>query len=123
MDSELSLAMEDCTSDNRKALLGEAEQQELLHKLDNTWIIKDGYLSKSYDLDNFKEATAFLNTIAAVAEFQHHHPILTIEYNKLHYKSRTEKTHETNLTGLTRCDFIIAAKLDQALRLMGKKNV
>lgn len=53
---------------------------------------------------------AFVNRVAAVAEEQRHHPDIRISYNKVRLTLSTHK-----IGGLSRNDFILAAKIDRLI--------
>ena len=59
---------------------------------------------------NFKEAIAFVNKIAEIAEKEGHHPDIYIFYNKVQIELFTHA-----VSGLSENDFIVAAKIDQLL--------
>jgi 4a-hydroxytetrahydrobiopterin dehydratase len=56
---------------------------------------------------NFDKAMDFVNTVADLAEFEQHHPDIDIRYNKV---KLVLSTHA--IGGLSRNDFILAAKID-----------
>lgn len=65
-------------------------------------------IEKELTFKNFKEAMAFVNKIADLAEREGHHPnILIHRWNKVHL---TLYTHA--IDGLSENDFIMAAKID-----------
>lgn len=67
-------------------------------------------IRKEYTFKDFKEAMAFVNKIAAVAESERHHPDISIFWNKVKLELWT---HAVN--GLSENDFIMAAKIDHLL--------
>ncbi len=67
-------------------------------------------LERVYSFKNFKQAWAFCNRIAQLAEDEFHHPSLLLEWGKL---TVTWWTHA--IGGLHRNDFIMAAKTDALL--------
>jgi 4a-hydroxytetrahydrobiopterin dehydratase len=72
------------------------------------WTLTDKSLERDFTFKDFRQAIAFVNRIADVAESENHHPDITIAYNKVHL---TLSTH--NIGGLSRNDFIVAAKIDK----------
>lgn len=64
---------------------------------------------KEYTFKNFKEAISFVNTVAAIAEEEGHHPDISIWYNRVRLSLTTHA-----VSGLTENDFIIAAKIDSS---------
>lgn len=74
------------------------------------WRVADDGLSisREFQFKNFKEAIAFLNKVAALAEEEGHHPDMNLfGYKKLLI---TLSTHA--IGGLSENDFIVAAKID-----------
>lgn len=76
------------------------------------WVLEEGKVVRRFKFNNFKEAIAFVNKIAELAEAENHHP------NILVYGWRNVKltffTHAIN--GLSENDFIMAAKTGQLYR-------
>lgn len=66
-------------------------------------------IKKNFAFKNFKEALAFFNAVAEVAESEGHHPDMTI------YKWKNVRLSFTthSARGLTVNDFIMAAKVDE----------
>lgn len=65
-------------------------------------------ISRQYTFKDFKEALAFVNKVGAIAEGDGHHPDIHLtEWNKVRIDLSTHAIH-----GLSRNDFIIAAKID-----------
>lgn len=71
----------------------------LVHKIRRQFIFKD-----------FKEAIAFVNKIAQIADQEGHHPDIYIFYNKVQLELFTHA-----VGGLSENDFIMAAKIDTLL--------
>ncbi|HLV47861.1 MAG TPA: 4a-hydroxytetrahydrobiopterin dehydratase [Aliidiomarina sp.] len=67
-------------------------------------------LERVYKFKNFKQAWAFSDKVAQLAEDEFHHPSLLLEWGKL---TVTWWTHA--IGGLHRNDFIMAAKTDALL--------
>lgn len=65
-------------------------------------------LVREYQFKNYKLAWEFANKVAALAEFEFHHPAILLEWGKVKV---TWWTHTVN--GLHKNDFICAAKTDQ----------
>lgn len=73
------------------------------------WDLEDGKLVRKFKFKDFKEAIAFINKVADLAEEEQHHPNITLwGWNKVKI---TYFTHAIN--GLHLNDFIMAAKIDQ----------
>ena len=90
------------------ALTGEA-LRELQASLGTGWqVVDDHHLQKNIDFPDFSTGLAFVNRIGALAEEQGHHPDLYLAWGKVGITIYTHK-----IDGLTRSDFILAAKIDQ----------
>ena len=83
------------------------EQTNNLLKQIPSWTIKDGHVFKQFKFKDFKEAMAFVNKVAGIAEQENHHPDITISYSQV---SIGLWTHAIN--GLSENDFILPAKID-----------
>lgn len=90
------------------ALLDEAEIRTRLDALDG-WTRDGDAIRKTYTLDSFAEAVAFVNRIAELAERADHHPDIDIRYDRV---GCALSTHSEG--GLTRKDFDLARQLDAA---------
>lgn len=64
-------------------------------------------LKKEFSFKDFKGAMNFVNAVADIAEQESHHPDIYIFYNKVNIELYTHKVN-----GLSKGDFIIAAKID-----------
>jgi 4a-hydroxytetrahydrobiopterin dehydratase len=62
---------------------------------------------KTATLADFKEAMAYVNQIAEIAEERNHHPDITIQWNKI---TLSLSTHSAG--GLTDNDFDLARRID-----------
>jgi 4a-hydroxytetrahydrobiopterin dehydratase len=71
------------------------------------WEIDGDRLRKRYTHDSFKEAIAFVNRVAALAEAADHHPDILVEYRHV---TLTLTTHDEG--GLSARDFSLAARID-----------
>ena len=87
--------------------LTEEQTNDLLKQIPS-WTIKDGHVFKQFKFKDFKEAMAFVNKVAGIAEQENHHPDITISYSQV---SIGLWTHAIN--GLSENDFILPAKIDQ----------
>lgn len=65
-------------------------------------------ISKEFRFKSFKEALAFVNRIAEIAEEMNHHPDVILKWA---YVKVTYWTHTVN--GLTKLDFDAAEKIDR----------
>ena len=73
------------------------------------WAIKDNALERVFKFNDFKDAMKFVNRVAEAADQEDHHPDIHIYYNKVHIVLFTHK-----IKGLSKNDFILAAKIDSA---------
>lgn len=90
------------------ALLDETEVRNRLDALDG-WTREGDVIRKTYTLDSFAEAIAFVNRIAELAERADHHPDIDIRYDRV---ACALSTHSEG--GLTARDFDLARQLDAA---------
>lgn len=80
---------------------------ELLDDVDD-WSLENERLAKDFKFKNFRDAVAFVNKVAELADEEGHHPdILVHDWNIVKI---ILYTHAIN--GLSENDFIIAAKID-----------
>lgn len=94
------------------------EREDELKKSVPDWILlrNDGQtvvhkLRRQFTFKDFKEAVAFVNKIAAIAEEEGHHPDIYIFYNKVQLELFTHA-----VGGLSENDFIMASKIDNLLK-------
>jgi 4a-hydroxytetrahydrobiopterin dehydratase len=107
---EESLAQKKCVPCNvgTPPLKGEI-LHSYLHELKEGWkIIDEHHLEREYKFKDFKEALAFTNAVAKIAEEEGHHPDIYLAWGKVKLILWTHKIH-----GLTESDFILAAKYDR----------
>ena len=89
------------------ALKGE-ELRELAAQLGAGWtVVDEHHLEKEYQFRDFAQALAFTNEVGAIAEEEQHHPDILLAWGKVKI---TIWTHA--IDGLTRSDFVLAAKID-----------
>jgi 4a-hydroxytetrahydrobiopterin dehydratase len=89
------------------ALKGE-ELLTLASELGDSWrVVDEHHLQKEYRFPDFAGALAFTNRVGALAEEQGHHPDICLGWGKA---AITIWTHK--IDGLTRSDFVLAAKID-----------
>jgi len=86
--------------------LGEQEIAALAREVPD-WTVADGKLERSFEFRDFQEAFSFLARVALLAEAESHHPDIASSWNRV---TLTFWTHTAE--GLTRNDFIMAAKID-----------
>ena len=89
--------------------LAEDDAQALDRLLDQGWQ-RDGTgrLSREFSFGDFGDAFGFATRVALLAEREFHHPELTVTWGRVLV---TLWTH--TVRGLSRNDFIIAAKIDR----------
>ena len=92
--------------------LSRADAVNLLQELAAGWGLteRDGkdWLAKTFKYKGFMPGVALVNRIAEVAEQEGHHPDLELTYGSLTVRLRTHAAG-----GLTRNDFVLAAKIDE----------
>jgi 4a-hydroxytetrahydrobiopterin dehydratase len=105
----MSLASEKCVPcrGGVPALKGE-ELAGLERQLGAGWrVVDEHHLEKEYRFPDFATALAFTNQVGAIAEEEGHHPDIALAWGRV---AVTIWTHK--IDGLTRSDFILAAKID-----------
>jgi 4a-hydroxytetrahydrobiopterin dehydratase len=107
---EWSLADEFCIpcSGGVPAVEGE-ELAALADSLGGDWrVVEKHHLEKEFTFPDFAQALAFTNRIGAIAEAEGHHPDIYLAWGKVRVTIWTHK-----VDGLTRADFVLAAKIDR----------
>lgn len=101
----MPLHTESCTNVTHR--LTPVESEKLSTALQH-WQIDNDTLSKTFTFSDYYRTMAFVNACAWIAHQQNHHPTLKVEYNQcqVHYTTHSIK-------GLSRNDFICAARIDQ----------
>jgi 4a-hydroxytetrahydrobiopterin dehydratase len=89
--------------------LSRKEAQGLARQV-SSWKLVDSRLEEDFSFKDFDETMKFVNQVARVAQQEDHHPDIEISYNKVHL---TLSTH--SIGGLSRNDFIVAAKIERLL--------
>jgi 4a-hydroxytetrahydrobiopterin dehydratase len=88
--------------------LGEKEIERLLGRLDG-WKVVDGKrLVKEYRFPDFHQALAYVDRLGVVAEKEGHHPDVSLSWGKVGVELSTH-----SVGGLSKNDFILAAKADE----------
>jgi len=103
------LAQKTCVAcEGGVAPLNRTEAEVLMRQL-NAWHLSGDarWISKEFTFKDFKEAIAFTNKVADIAEAQGHHPDLQVRWGKVVIELTTHA-----IKGLSQNDFIIAAKVD-----------
>jgi 4a-hydroxytetrahydrobiopterin dehydratase len=76
------------------------------------WKAVDGHhINRTFTFPDFKQALDFVDRVGGIAEEQGHHPDIYLTWGKVDI---TLWTH--TIDGLTESDFIMAAKIDRALK-------
>jgi 4a-hydroxytetrahydrobiopterin dehydratase len=91
--------------------LAEEDVQILLKEIPQ-WSLKDNTIERQFKFKDFKEAIKFVNRVADAANKEDHHPDIHIYYNKVHIVLSTHK-----IGGLSKNDFILAAKIDELVNM------
>lgn len=71
------------------------------------WTLVDKTIQREFSFKDFRQSMDFVNKVADLAEKQNHHPDIFISYSKVKIVLSTHK-----VGGLSRNDFILAAKID-----------
>lgn len=87
------------------------ELQTVASELGNGWrVVDEHHIEKEFHFPDFAEGLSFTNAIGAIAEREGHHPDIHLAWGKVVVKIWTHK-----IDGLTRSDFVLAAKIDQIM--------
>jgi len=89
--------------------LSRKEAEELARQVPS-WSLVDGRLEEEFQFKDFGETMQFVNRVAQVAQQEDHHPDIEISYNRVHLALSTH-----SIGGLSRNDFIVAAKIERLL--------
>lgn len=90
------------------ALKGD-ELRELAGQLAPGWrVVDEHHLERDLKFPDFATALAYVNRVGALAEEEGHHPDLSLTWGKVGISIYTHK-----IDGLTRSDFVLAAKIDR----------
>ena len=90
------------------ALKGE-ELRSLASELGGGWrVVDEHHLENEWAFPDFAAALAFTNRVGALAEEEGHHPDIYLAWGKVRITIWTHK-----IDGLTRSDFVLAAKIDR----------
>jgi 4a-hydroxytetrahydrobiopterin dehydratase len=92
------------------ALHGE-ELNALARELGDGWrVLSEHHLERGFRFPDFAQALAFTNRIGALAEEEGHHPDIHLGWGRVRIEIWTHA-----IDGLTRSDFILAAKIDRLM--------
>ena len=90
------------------------EAQALMEQIPG-WELTDNRLTRRFKFRDFKEAMAFVNRVADLAEAEGHHPDINISWNRVRLDLTTHA-----IKGLSENDFIMAARINALLPDPGK---
>jgi 4a-hydroxytetrahydrobiopterin dehydratase len=101
-------ACEACTGST--PVVSGSERDALVAELHGDWRLGDGgtTIARAFRFPDFAEAFAFAVRVAFVAEAEEHHPDLLVGWGRCEVHLTTHA-----VKGLTRNDFIVAAKVDR----------
>ncbi|TCJ17373.1 4a-hydroxytetrahydrobiopterin dehydratase [Rubrobacter taiwanensis] len=71
------------------------------------WEVSQNFITKTYELEDFRAALEFVNRVGELAESANHHPDIDIRYNRV---TLTLTTHSEG--GLTDRDFELARRIE-----------
>jgi 4a-hydroxytetrahydrobiopterin dehydratase len=89
--------------------LGEEELAFYLSHLP-LWVVRDGFLRRSFRFPNYAATIRFVNAVAALAEVEDHHPELHVGYGTVEVCWNTH-----SVQGISENDVICAAKVEGLL--------
>lgn len=100
----MNLAQESCQP--AAAKLSDAEVEELSALIPD-WTLEEDALETELEFESFADAIDFVNQVAEIAEKEDHHPEIYISHTDVGLSLTTHR-----VGGLTRNDFVVAAKID-----------
>ena len=103
----VTLAQEPCGRGLLAAALSETEIGALLDQVP-AWRREGGRLVRDFAFADYHHTMVFVNAVAGVAHEADHHPVLLVCYGSCRVEF---STHDCD--GLSRKDFICAARIDQ----------
>lgn len=87
------------------------ELRAVASELRGGWqVIDEHHLEKTFHFPDFAQGLSFTNAIGAIAEREGHHPDIHLAWGRVRITIWTHK-----IDGLTRSDFVLAAKIDAIL--------
>ena len=109
----MNLTEQRCVPSNASTpVLSRDDCKGLLNQVENWQLNNEAtVISREFRFKNYYETMAFVNALAWLAHQEDHHPDIEVSYNRcfVHFK-----THSVN--GLTKNDFICAAKTNRILQ-------
>ncbi len=91
------------------SLLSRPEAEELAREV-GQWSLMEKMIKRIFLFKDFRKAMGFVKQVADLAEEEEHHPDIFISYNQV---TLTLSTHK--IGGLSRKDFLLAAKIDRLI--------
>jgi len=88
--------------------LKDAEVKQLLGEVPGWELDGDGNLTREFSFDDFIGAFGLVAQVALLAQAESHHPLVELEWGRAAFTNWTQTAE-----GLTRNDFILAAKINQ----------
>lgn len=82
------------------------------------WILGERQIDREFKFHDFVQAMSFVNRVADAAQAEDHHPDIFISYSRVHLTLATHK-----VGGLSRNDFILAAKIDRIAESSGREKL
>ena len=106
----LALAEKSCTPCRGGVPPLTQEEASSYHAQAPAWELREGArrIERTYRFRNFREAFAFVERVAGLAEAEGHHPEIAFGWGYA-----TVSLHTKKIKGLHENDFIMAAKLDR----------
>ena len=87
-----------------------ADLTQLLSQLEEGWeVVHEHHLTRAFSFPDFASALAYVNKLGRIAEEQAHHPDLLLRWGSVRVDIWTH-----TIDGLTKSDFILAAKASVA---------
>jgi 4a-hydroxytetrahydrobiopterin dehydratase len=103
------LADKKCQACNRDTPKLTQPQIDALSDQAPDWEVRSGRLHRQFQFHDFSSAIRFVDEMARIAESEGHHPVFTVDVQKVDVENWTHA-----IGGLSENDFILAAKLDRA---------
>jgi 4a-hydroxytetrahydrobiopterin dehydratase len=109
MDEQAKLYAKKCLPcEGGVAVLTEEKARELLEQVPGWKLFGNKSVSRRFEFGSYRQAQAWLNRVADLAEQEGHHPDVTWNYRKVLVELSTHA-----IGGLSENDFILAAKIDK----------
>ncbi|MBW8057319.1 MAG: 4a-hydroxytetrahydrobiopterin dehydratase [candidate division NC10 bacterium] len=87
-----------------------AEIAPLITQVEGWEVVEEHHLCKTFRFKDFSASLDFVNRVGAIAEQEGHHPDICFGWGKATVEIWTHK-----INGLTESDFILAAKVNEAV--------